>query len=198
MKAIAHGSERRHGTKLRKNITPSVVRPAGDDVVLRIDIAPHRALDVGERIVDVAADLHCKEIVDALAASPLLSAPAAPAKSILCGVLAGSDLRLAEVGEIAEGVRDAFGRRAAFDLATVNDDESFSGRISAVAMLFEGERSADAASAGAAGRRGRKDRNPLAPGPQGRGRFNNVEPTVWNGEDLDVPAYARRNISLDI
>ena len=38
----------------------------------------------------------------------------------------------------------------------------------------------------------------LGVGPQGRGRFNNAEPTIWNGEDLDIPTFLRRNISLDV
>ena len=40
--------------------------------------------------------------------------------------------------------------------------------------------------------------NALGIGPQGRGRFNNAEPTIWNGEDLDIPTFLRRNISLDV
>ena len=139
-----------------------------------------------------------RKIVDSLASSPLLAGAASQPKSIVCGVLAGDDLRLAEVGEIADGVRDAFGRRAAFDLATVNDESTFSGRIAVVAMLFESGASGDGSSE-PSGRRAKKSRNPLAPGPQGRrGRFNNVESTVWHGEDIDVPAFIRRGITLDI
>ena len=58
----------------------------------------------------------------------------------------------------------------------------------------------DAAASGSAisgARRKAKSRNPLAQGPQGRGRFNNAEPTVWNGEDLDIPTFIRKNIYLD-
>ena len=29
-----------------------------------------------------------------------------------------------------------------------------------------------------------------------RGRFEKSEPTLYNGEDLDVPTYIRRGISL--
>ena len=47
-------------------------------------------------------------------------------------------------------------------------------------------------------KRRKKAGGPLGIGPQGRGRFNNAEPTIWNGEDLDIPTFLRRNISLDV
>ena len=141
------------------------------------------------------------DAVDALARAPLLAEGSGPVRAILCGVLAGEDLRLSEVGRISDGVRTAFGERCSFDLATVNDEQTFTGRISVVVMLFEangrGEDETATESAIAAPKRQRKGKNPLTPGPQGRGRFNNAEPTVWNGEDLDVPTFIRRNINLD-
>ncbi|MBO7483252.1 MAG: hypothetical protein J6U17_05145 [Kiritimatiellae bacterium] len=141
------------------------------------------------------------EAVDALARAPLLAEGSGPVRAILCGVLAGEDLRLSEVGKIANGVRTAFGEGCAFELATVNDEQTFCGRISVVLMLFEANgKDVDEPQTGSAiagPRRGRKARNPLATGPQGRGRFNNAEPTVWNGEDLDIPTFVRRNINLD-
>ncbi len=30
-----------------------------------------------------------------------------------------------------------------------------------------------------------------------KGRFKDVEPTVQNGEDLDIPTYIRRGISIE-
>ena len=103
----------------------------------------------------------------------------------------------------ADGVRAAFGERCTFDLGTVNDEQTFSGRLSVVVMLFEaGGKTADGATIGAttdSSRRGRRStKNPLSVGPQGRGRFYNAEQTIWRGEDLDRPTYLRRNISLDL
>lgn len=138
--------------------------------------------------------------VDALASSPLLSGAMSPVGAILCGVLAGEDLRLSEVGQVADGVRNAFGRRASFDLATVNDEATFAGRLSVVVMVFESASNSAAedekAGEGSA-KKQRRAKNPLSLGPQGRGRFNNVEPTVWNGQDVDTPTFIRRNVSLD-
>lgn len=141
------------------------------------------------------------EAVAQLERSPLLTNSAVTTRSILLGVLAGDDLRLSEVGTIAENVRDTFGRQASFDLATVNDEDTFSGRLSLVVMLFEANGSdsnADDPNGTGNPRRRRRDVSPLAQGPKGRGRFANVEPTIYNGEDLDVPTFSRRNIILDI
>ncbi|MBP5285331.1 MAG: hypothetical protein ILO34_04405 [Kiritimatiellae bacterium] len=136
------------------------------------------------------------EIVEAAAKSEMLAGDT-PAKSILCGILAGEDLRLSEISRIADGIREAFGRNASFELSTVNDEETFTGRISAVVMLFEGNgRGTDSENTG--GRRaGRRVRNILSVGPQGRGRFSNSEPTLRGDEDLDIPTYVRKDIDLD-
>lgn len=143
-----------------------------------------------------------RDISDMLARAPLLATGSGPVRSILCGVLAGEDLRLSEINTISEGIRAAFGSHAtSFELATVNDEETFSGRISVVLLLFEANAKDDSADddGGVVGRkRRRRTAKPLGIGPQGRGRFNNAEPTIWNSEDLDIPTFLRRGISLDI
>ena len=133
------------------------------------------------------------EIVDRIIRSEMLATSSGPVRSTLCGVLAGDDLLLSEVGKIADGVRSAFAGLT-FDLATVNDEDTFSGRISVVVMLFES--SGKAADEARPGHR-RKPKSALSVGPTGRGRFNGAEPTVWNGEDLDIPTFIRRNLNLD-
>ena len=136
--------------------------------------------------------------IDTLIRSELLTTSTGPVKSTLCGILAGNDLLLSEVGAIADGVRSAFGGLS-FDLATVNDEDTFSGRLSVVVMLFESATKAeDEVKPGSvmSGRK-RKTKALLGAGPVGRGRFKNAEPTIWNGEDLDVPTFLRKNLSLD-
>ena len=147
--------------------------------------------------VTVQGPARAKDAVERLLHSELLAAATAPVKAILCGILAGDDLRLSEVGQIADGVRGAFGDRLAFDLGTVNDEATFSGRLSVVVMLFEtnAKNAADAPRRSAASKR--KAKAALGVGPTGRGRFNNSEPTIWNGEDLDIPTFVRRNITLE-
>ena len=139
------------------------------------------------------------DAVDALRRSELLSGSSGPVKSLLCGILAGDDLLLSEVGHVADGLRQAFGGNT-FDLATVNDEQTFSGRLSVVVLLFEsaGKPDDDAPkpSSVMSGRR-KKAKAPLNSWSSGRSRFKNVEPTIWNGEDLDVPTFIRKNLNLD-
>ncbi len=149
--------------------------------------------------VSAQGENRAEEIVDAIRRSALLGAGSGQVASILCGVLAGDDLRLSEIGTISEGLRGTFGEKASFELATVNDDDTFSGRISVVVMLFESPRhdDADDPKTSEPAKRRRRQRAILSTGPTGRGRFNNSEPTIWNGEDLDVPTFLRKNISLE-
>ena len=150
--------------------------------------------------VTMQGEARAADAVGALVRSRLLAEGSGPVRAILCGILAGDDLRLSEVGQVADGVREAFGTRCKFDLATVNDEATFAGRLSVVVMLFEadgrGEKPIDT-----------KGRNPLPPSTRRKskggdalgnlGRFNNVEQTVWNRENLDTPTYLRRSIGLD-
>ncbi len=154
-------------------------------------------------VVTTQGENRATDAVNALSRATTLTAGSSPVRAILCGVLAGDDLRLSEIGTVADGVRAAFGERCAFDLATVNDEDTFSGRLSVVVMLFEsrGNTLADQAEDTGAtpGKRPRRTaKSVLQQGPQGRGRFNNVEPTIWRNEDLDTPTYMRRNISLEV
>ena len=138
------------------------------------------------------------EVVDKLMRSEMLATSSGPVRSTLCGILAGDDLLLSEVGKIADGIRGAFAGLT-FDLATVNDESTFSGRISVVVMLFEssGKADDDARPGSVMSGRRRKQKSALSVGPTGRGRFNGAEPTIWNGEDLDIPTFIRKNLNLD-
>ena len=138
-------------------------------------------------------------VLDALMRSELLATASGPVKSTLCGVLAGDDLLLSEVGKIADGIRQSFGGLT-FDLATVNDESVFHGRLSVVVMLFESNGKADAPDkpGGVMSGRRRKPRSALGAASGGRGRFQNAEPTIWNGEDLDIPTFIRKDISIDL
>lgn len=131
-------------------------------------------------------------VIDKLRASQLLAASssARPIRRILLGLLAGDDLLLSEVGDIAQGVRSAFGPDSSFELGTVNDESTFSGRLAAVVFLFE--ESATTGGHSVSGVTPRR-RNPLAVSD----RFSGAEKTLWNDEDLDIPTYLRRNLTLE-
>ena len=140
-----------------------------------------------------------REAVDRICRSPLLAVGTNPVRAIVCGVLAGEDLRLSELAVVSESVQASFGgERRSFDLATVNDEQTFTGRLALVVMLFEsnGKDEPPPDQPGGFGRK-RKRNAAAAVGTTGHNRFSNAEPTVWNGEDLDVPTFLRQGISLD-
>ena len=136
-------------------------------------------------------------ILAELAEHPLLARDDArpPVRTVLVGVLAGDDLRLSELGALASGISAAFGPNAALELGTVNDEETFSGRLSAVVLLFEEHATPTTHHAVLA-----RDDARLHGGAHAlaaNSRFRNTEKTTWNDEDLDVPTYIRRNLTLD-
>ena len=170
---------------------------------IRLDVERLRHLLVGAgrgrfAAVTVRGPGRAAEAVDLLMRSDMLAVSSGPVRSALCGVLAGDDLLLSEVGTIADGVRGAFGGLT-FDLATVNDEATFSGRLSVVVMLFEAgaQPGGDEKPGPAMGGRRRRSKGALGVGPTGRGRFKNAEPTIWRDEDLDVPTFIRKNLNLD-
>lgn len=122
----------------------------------------------------------------------------APVKSIFMGILAGDDLRLSEVARVADGFRSAFGRNAAFQLGTVNDEETFSGRIAAAVLVFEeGTVAKGSKESRKASRAAAKNRKNAEAALAAADRFSDSEKTMWHGEDLDIPTYLRRNLTLD-
>ena len=147
--------------------------------------------------VTVQGPNRAAEAIDQLIRSDLLSTASGPVNATLCGILAGDDLLLSEVGKIADGIRGSFGGLT-FNLATVNDEETFSGRLSVVVMLFEACGKTDVPKPGSvmSGNR-RKGKSTSSGATSSRGRFKNSEPTVWNGEDRDIPTFIRKNLSLD-
>ncbi len=145
----------------------------------------------------VSGENRAAKAVDSLVSSPLLVEGSSPVRSILCGILAGKDLRLAEIAQIADAIRTAFGQKCDFELATVNDEEAFSGSLGVVLMLFESPTSETDSTGKRNARRVRATKPILAAGPQGRGWFNNTAPTIWHGEDLDIPTFLRKGIALD-
>lgn len=149
--------------------------------------------------VTVQGPGRASEALDKIMRSEMLATSSGPVRAALCGVLAGNDLLLSEVGKIADGVRNSFGGLS-FDLATVNDESTFSGRLSVVVMLFETSSRPEEASprpGSIMSGRHRQGKKTLTSGSNGRGRFKNSEPTIWNGEDLDIPTFIRKNLSLD-
>ena len=141
-----------------------------------------------------------KAILVALADHPLLARAASrpPVRTLLVGVLAGDDLRLSEIADLSCGLSAAFGPSASIELGTVNDEQTFSGRLSVVVLLFEEHATHTTPHASPLRTPGTADgrlhgEHALA----ANSRFRNAEKTVWHDEDLDVPTFIRRNLTLD-
>ena len=141
-----------------------------------------------------------EDVLRFLSSSRLLGSGStrAPVRSIFMGILAGDDLRLSEVDRVANGFRATFGRNATFQLGTVNDEATFSGRLVVAVLIFE--ESAVAKSPREKHRAARiatKTRRNAEAALAAADRFSDSEKTMWNDEDLDIPTYLRRNLTLD-
>lgn len=167
-----------------------------------------------------AGEGRAAQAVAALRASRLLRSGEALAKAnaLMLGILAGPDLRLSEVGEVMQAVHGVCKRDCKVEMGTVLDPR-FEGRLELVALAFEswtaalqpepvkgvggGAASAEPPVAEAfpiqpGSRKGRgRGGSKLSFGATGRGKFQNVEPTLHKGEDLDVPTFVRRGITLE-
>ena len=142
--------------------------------------------------VTASGENRVETILAEFANHPLIRRSAAqpPIRTMLVGILAGDDLRLSEISAITSGLTAAFGPHARLELGTVNDEDTFSGRLSVVVLMFE--ESAMAATSG--GSSSANEKNAERPS---NSRFRRAEKTLYNGEDLDVPTYIRRQLTLD-
>ena len=141
-----------------------------------------------------------QDVLAALAAHPLLARDAArpPVRTVLVGVLAGDDLRLSEVAALSCGLSAAFGPSASIELGTVNDEKTFSGRLSVVVLLFEEHATHTTPHAALLRAQAPADGRPHGEHAlAANSRFRNAEKTFWNDEDLDVPTFIRRSLTLD-
>ncbi|MEI6972357.1 MAG: cell division protein FtsZ [bacterium] len=127
--------------------------------------------------------------------------------ALLVSVVGSPDITLREINEITGKVSAAAGRGARiFTGATIDADMNDSVLVTIVASRrweHDGAQDpADAASVSAK-KQGRSKQKPqatqtdLALTAMRKGRFKDVEPTIFQGEDLDVPTFIRRGIAVD-
>ena len=131
------------------------------------------------------------------------------AEAAIVGVLAGSDLRLAELTEISTALSARLSPTCHLDFGVILDEEA-QGALSIVCLFFEKGGAAEADDVGGGepakaqgttsersgrGRRA-KSRDPLASSSSGA-RFKGTEGTIYNGQNLDIPTYQRRNLPLE-
>lgn len=115
-------------------------------------------------------------------------------KTIFLGLLAGDDLRLSEIAKITQALAATFGAEASLELGTVNDEETFSGSLSLVTLLFEeGARSR-------AQTRSRQNRAVRSAGEialSADDRFRMTDATMLGDTNLDIPTYYRLELTLE-
>ena len=100
------------------------------------------------------------------------------------------------VGEAEEGLSAAFGIGATLELGTVNDEATFSGRLTVVVLIFD--ESATATRKPTPGTARNTTREHAGERSLGHtGRFRHSDATMWNDEDLDIPTFVRRHLTLD-
>ncbi len=151
----------------------------------------------------------------ALTGNPLLEngRALARAKAVMLGIVGGEDMTLKEVGFLAQAVSESVGPDGKMLVGTaVSSDHE--GRIALTAIVpdpaaseservaavppdpepAEGEPETNAPEEGARLPRARQTRLKLE--MPGKGRFKDVEPTIQNGQDLDIPTYIRRGIVI--
>ncbi|MFZ4396762.1 MAG: hypothetical protein ACOYOU_14200 [Kiritimatiellia bacterium] len=154
-------------------------------------------------VASASGDGRAEAAVAALGRIPLLrrGEALAGARALALGILAGADLRLAEISAIMAGLRATCRKDVHIEMGVVLD-ACFDGQIELVALAFEQwvpseQRASVSADGGRSGDLLGKDAQRDGKLQVGRGKFANVEKTVIKGEDFDIPTYQRLHIRLE-
>lgn len=149
--------------------------------------------------------------VEAALKNPLLGAEnVAGAHSLLVSIVGGPGLTLAEVNQIMGGVTAASRGEVHVYMGASVEEEMGDGLLVAVIAPVAGSGSAApvaeeaSAAAGQPGEPAKKKKSrskttqgDLALGALNKGRFKDVDPTIFDGEDMDIPTFVRRNIAIE-
>ncbi len=138
-------------------------------------------------------------LIESLRTHPLVASDTVfdEALGMLIGITGGEDLKLSEVQQIIKGVSPK--GKTYWLKSGVSMDPIFNGRISVIVLIAEmwteslirDEYSEQKSISND------KKQGELAGILTPRSRiFGGAERTIWNGEDLDIPTYIRRNIKL--
>ena len=152
-------------------------------------------------------------VVEQLLQSSLLAhgQHVANAGAILASIVGGPDLTLREVGEIMGALQSKISKDCRMEMGTVVDD-GWDGKVTVSLIVSEdappqdvpesmatelpGIASVEPAPGKRGGKKKRQRQTSLSFGATGKGRFKDVEPTIMDGEDLDIPTFVRRGIRL--
>jgi cell division protein FtsZ len=144
----------------------------------------------------------------------------AEAKGMLVSIVGGPDLTLQEIGEVMNAVKARAKAAVEVEVGTAVDEsargrlwvtviaseawssaggggEPDGGAIKVVATPAAAAAPAPSPAPASAEKRPRATQTRLNLDTTGRGRFKDVQPTVLEGEDLDIPTFARRGIRVE-
>jgi cell division protein FtsZ len=143
-----------------------------------------------------------RQAVESLLDNPLLEKGQVveSAEALLLSIVGGPDLTLKEMGEITDAVSARTPKDCHLFIGTVVD-ESWEGKVTLTAIVSDEWRAEPAAEEegegkAATGRKGKPLQTKLKLESYGKGRFKDVEPTILDGEDLDIPTFVRRGIPV--
>ena len=129
------------------------------------------------------------------------------ARSMLVSIAGGPDLTLQEIGDIMAAVRGKARKGGRICMGTSIDD-AWQDRVSITVLMAEDEPVESDQAPAPTGERppapvgnvksgARPMQTSLMLEPTGKGRFKDVEPTILDGEDLDIPTFVRRGVSIE-
>ncbi|MEI6219580.1 MAG: cell division protein FtsZ, partial [bacterium] len=128
----------------------------------------------------------------------------AESSALLVSVVGGSDITLREINEITGMIGAAAGKGTrVFMGATIDADMADNILVTIVAFPQWKQEPESAGVAPAAGRKhGNKNRpqatqTDLALTAMRKGRFKDVDPTMFEDEDMDIPTFIRRGIAVE-
>lgn len=127
-------------------------------------------------------------------------------RAVVC-VVGSHDLRLTEVSDVMSVLARETADTCALAMGTVINDK-WRDRIMIAAFVADPRRAVPSATRPAKHskttsghrrirKRDRDLQNKLKLDVSGKGRFNNVEATIMDGEDLDIPTFIRRGLTLE-
>ncbi|OGV65262.1 MAG: hypothetical protein A2283_05600 [Lentisphaerae bacterium RIFOXYA12_FULL_48_11] len=130
----------------------------------------------------------------------------ANARSLLVSIAGGSDLTLKEIDDVMKAISARKQKDAKLFMGTVVDNDVHD-RITITVIASE-QWSSDPAPVKAPEpetadktkkikSRAKDLQTKLKLEPTGKGRFKDVEPTVLDGEDFDIPTFVRRGIAIE-
>ena len=148
------------------------------------------------------------EAVRAALNSPLLGhgEAVAEAESVLVSILGGPDMTLRDINTIMAAVRAAVRKGAHVFMGTAFDtqwQDTVSVTLIAAQYWAGEDEPAAAKPAGAEPkpaprkRRGKAQQTQLGLDSVGKGIFKDVEPTILDGQDLDIPTFFRRGVVIE-